>query len=86
MRKPDDFSDEIRAHVEFEADRLRGEGLSPEEARARARRSFGNLTGAEERFYESSRWTWLDLLGQNVRFGLRSGVAIDVAGILKYSR
>jgi hypothetical protein len=84
MRQPDDFREEIRAHVELEADRLRAQGLSDEEARAAARRSFGNLTGAEERFYESRRWTWLDLLAQNVRFGLRmlarnpgsSGVAI----------
>jgi predicted permease len=71
MRDPDDFREEIRAHVELEADRLRQQGLSAEEARAAARRSFGNLTGAEERYYESRRWTWLDLLAQNVRFGLR---------------
>jgi hypothetical protein len=27
MRKPDDFHEEIRAHVELEADRLRVQGL-----------------------------------------------------------
>jgi len=71
MRTPDDFNEEIRAHIELEADRLRAEGLSDAQAHAAARRTFGNVTGAEERYYESSRWTWLDLLAQNIRFGLR---------------
>jgi hypothetical protein len=31
MRNPDDFRQEIQAHVELEADRLREQGLSPEE-------------------------------------------------------
>jgi len=71
MRTPDDFREEIRAHVDLEADRLREQGLSPEEARAAARRSFGNVTAAEERYYESRRWVWLNLLAQDLRFGLR---------------
>jgi predicted permease len=70
-RTPDDFSAEIRAHVDMETDRLVGQGLSEPAARAAARRTFGNLTCAGERFYESRRWAWLDLLAQNVRFGLR---------------
>jgi predicted permease len=70
-RKPEDFSAEIRAHVELETARFMERGLSEPEARAAARRSFGNLTGAEERYYESGRWAWLDLLAQNARFGLR---------------
>jgi predicted permease len=71
MRNPDDFREEIRAHVELEADRLRDQGLSPEQARAAAQRSFGNVAAAEERYYESRRWVWLDLLAQNLRFGFR---------------
>ena len=71
MQSPDDFGEEIRAHIDLETDRLREQGLSPDEARAAAHRAFGNLTGAQERYYESRRWVWLDLLVQNVRFGLR---------------
>jgi len=71
MRNLDDFREEIRAHVELEADRLREQGLSLEQARAAARRSFGNVAAVEERYYESRRWVWLDLLAQNLRFGLR---------------
>jgi predicted permease len=70
-RKQGDFNAEIEAHLQFEADRLRKQGLSPEEARMAARRAFGNVTRAQERFYESGRWLWWDHLAQDVRFGLR---------------
>ena len=70
-RKVDDFSSEIEAHVELEIERLREQGLSEAEARARARRSFGNVLQAEERFYEAGRWLWWDHRRQDVRYGLR---------------
>jgi predicted permease len=70
-RKARDFSAEIEAHIQLESERLREQGLSEEEARAAARRSFGNLMQAEERFYESGRWLWWDHLRQDLRFGLR---------------
>jgi macrolide transport system ATP-binding/permease protein len=70
-RKFDDFTSEIKAHIEHEIVRLREQGLSEAEARATARRSFGNLLQAEERFYESGRWLWWDHLLQDLRFGLR---------------
>jgi predicted permease len=55
----------------LEADRLREEGLSEEEASAMARRNLGNITKAKERFYEAHRWRWLDHLWQDLGFGLR---------------
>ena len=70
-RKTSDFSAEIEAHIQHESERLRGQGLSEKEARAGARRSFGNVMQAEERFYESGRWLWWDHLWQDLRFGLR---------------
>ena len=70
-RKPGDFSAEIEAHLELEAQQLQEQGLSEEEARAAARRAFGNVTRARERFYESGRWLWWDHLVQDLRFGLR---------------
>jgi hypothetical protein len=70
-RKLDDFTSEIGAHIELEIERLREQGLSEEEARAAARRSFGNVMRAEERFYESSRWLWWDHFWQDTRYGLR---------------
>ncbi len=70
-RNQNDFNAEIDAHVELEAARLKEQGLSEEDARAAARRAFGNVTRAQERFYESGRWLWWDHLRQDVRFGLR---------------
>ncbi len=70
-RKSSDFSAEIEAHIQLELERLQEQGLGEQEARAAARRAFGNLTQAQERFYESGRWLWLDHLWQDVRFGLR---------------
>src|SRR3989442_14702230 len=70
-RKASDFSAEIEAHIQHESERLQEQGLSEEEARAAARRSFGNVMQAEERFYESGRWLRWDHLLQDLRFGLR---------------
>jgi predicted permease len=71
-RRPDDLADEIRAHVEIETDRLVAEGMSRDDARLAARRSFGSLAIAEERFYESHRWMWLDRARQDARGAWRS--------------
>ena len=70
-RKQSDFKAEIAAHIELETVRLKEQGLSEEEARVAARRAFGNVTQAEERFYESGRWLGWDHLAQDVRFALR---------------
>jgi predicted permease len=72
-RSQTDFSEEIRAHIQMEADRLRGEGLSEAEAFAQARREFGNVTRAQERFYESNR---LFLAVENALRDLRYGVRV----------
>src|SRR6516164_5747413 len=66
-----DFSSEIEFHLQLETERQREQGLSEEDARAAARRAFGNVMQAEERFYESHRWLWWDHLLQDVRIGLR---------------
>lgn len=72
-RRPDkDFHEEIRAHIALEADRLvEEEGLSPADALSAAHRAFGNVTHSRERFYESSRWRWLDHLGRDLRTSIR---------------
>jgi putative ABC transport system permease protein len=71
LRKLDDFNSEIQAHLQVEIERLREQGLSEEQARAAARRSFGNVMQAEERFYESSRWLWWDHFWHDLRYALR---------------
>ena len=70
-RKQSDFQEEIRAHLALEMDRLRAEGFSEEDARSEAQRAFGNLTRAEENFYEQGRWRVLDELIQDLRWFVR---------------
>src|SRR5579864_2482090 len=70
-RSTSDFDAEIEAHLQNEMERLREQGLSEEEARSAARRSFGNVLRTEERFYESGRVLWWDHFWQDIRFALR---------------
>lgn len=70
-RARSDFGAEIEAHIELEVERLREQGFSDEEARHTARRTFGNLTRVQERFYESGHWLWWDHFCQDIRFALR---------------
>jgi len=71
-RDTDDFAAEIESHLQFEIDRLQQEGLGADEARAAARRAFGNVARSTERFHESHRWAWWDRLMQDVRYAVRS--------------
>ena len=70
-RPQSDFSEELRAHLGLEIERLRAEGLSEDEAYHAAHRALGNLAIAGERFYESSRWMWLEHAMQDTRQCLR---------------
>jgi len=70
-RKPEDFSAEIEAHIQIEADRLNSTGMCEEAAQTAARRSFGNVASTIERFYERSRWMWWDQLKQDIRHSFR---------------
>jgi putative ABC transport system permease protein len=85
-RRPvDDFAAEIESHLQLEIDRLQAEGLTADEARAAARRTFGNTTLATEHFFESNRPRWRDQLAQDVRYAvrtLRKAPAFAAAAIL----
>jgi len=70
-RKSSDFRAEIDAHLQLEKERLREHGMSDEDAADTARRSFGNVTRAQEHFYESGRRLWWDHFWQDIRYALR---------------
>src|ERR1700722_17210819 len=70
-RSAEDFAEEINAHLELEADELKREGATDEEARRRARIEFGNVLAARERFYMRGRLEWLDNLARDMRFAVR---------------
>ena len=71
-RSAEDFAEEIKTHLELEADELRSSGLSEDKARWKARREFGSVRAAQERFNLKGRWVGLDKLLRDLRFGLRS--------------
>jgi putative ABC transport system permease protein len=71
-RSERDFADEIAANIAIHTDLFVAEGMNPEDARAAARRAFGNVTRAEERFYESRRVLWLDAVQRDIRSALRN--------------
>ena len=84
-RTHEDFYAELQAHLELETDRLVSEGMPPEEARSAAMRSFGNVVAAREKYYESSRWMWLEQLAQDLRYagrGLRHSKAFFATTVL----
>ncbi|HLJ25763.1 MAG TPA: ABC transporter permease [Candidatus Angelobacter sp.] len=70
-RRQSDFDDEIQAHLALEVARLQGEGMTPTEAEAAARRAFGNVASAQEHFYESSRWLWLEHIKRDLFYAVR---------------
>ena len=71
-RSAEDFAEEIKSHLESEAEELRREGLSGDEAKRKARSEFGNVQAARERFYLKDRWVRMDALMRDLRFGMRS--------------
>jgi putative ABC transport system permease protein len=70
-RSTHDFDEEMRAHVALEADALKSEGLSDDEARRHARVAFGNIQAAHEQFYLKSRVMWVDNLGRDLKHAVR---------------
>jgi putative ABC transport system permease protein len=71
-RKPvDDLEEEIRSHLEMEEQENLESGMPPDEAHYAARRRFGNVTLAQERSREMWGWNSVEMLWQDIRYGLR---------------
>jgi predicted permease len=71
-RSQDDFEDEIKSHLQLEIDRLVAEGMSPSEAERKARRNFGNVGVAEDRFYHGQRFASLRNAARDFKYGWRA--------------
>ena len=71
-RSAEDFAEEIRSHLELEADELRADGENEQDAVRRARIEFGNVRAAQELFYLKGRWQSFDKLMNDLRYGVRS--------------
>jgi macrolide transport system ATP-binding/permease protein len=70
-RSSNDFAEEIKSHLELEAEELRREGFSEDEARRRARVEFGSVQAARERFSVRNRAVWLENFVRDARFAVR---------------
>ncbi|HLJ50341.1 MAG TPA: ABC transporter permease [Bryobacteraceae bacterium] len=66
-----DLDDEITSHIEMRTEQLIAAGHTPGEARAAARRQFGNPTLAREHTRESHIFMTLETMLQDVAYGLR---------------
>lgn len=67
-----DMNEEMRFHIEMEAERLaRQRGLDPIEARRQAHVRFGGVEKFKEAGHDVHGWRWLDALLLDSRFSLR---------------
>jgi len=69
--REDDLDRELRAHLDLEAEELRQAGLTRGEAAYAARRALGNTTALKEAVRDMTRWTSLERLAQDLRYGAR---------------
>ena len=66
-----DLNDELRYHLEQKTQEFVARGLSPEEARCKARREFGGLEQSKENCRDTRRVNFIETFFQDIRFGLR---------------
>jgi len=71
-RSQRDFEDEIRSHLDLEVERLRSQGFSHQDAELAARRRFGNVGVAEDRFYHAQRLASVEDFGRDLRHAWRA--------------
>jgi macrolide transport system ATP-binding/permease protein len=81
-RRGESLREEMDLHLAEKAAELEADGMTPEDAKAEARRRFGNVTLK----HEDSREIWLTRfwseLTQDVRYGCRTMVANKVFSAL----
>jgi predicted permease len=66
-----ELQQEVEAHLQFLIDENLERGMAPEEARAAARRHFGNTTTIRERSYQSWQFPTIESLLQDIRYAAR---------------
>src|SRR5215470_4766660 len=66
------LDDEVQFHLEQQIAENLAAGMSREEARHAAMRTFGNATLTKEEARAAWGWTWLEHLAQDLRYGFRT--------------
>ena len=67
-----DLEEEMQFHLEMLAEKNRAAGLAGKEARAAARRRFGNVTWVKEEVHEMWTFIWIETVWQDLRYAARS--------------
>lgn len=67
-----DLDDEIAFDLAAEAEERVRAGVSWDDAERASQRDFGNVASLKEDVLESWGWTWLERLGQDLRYGART--------------
>ena len=67
-----DMAEELQAHLEMQAAANRAAGMDVDEARYAARRQFGGVDQVKETARAQRAGVWLETVGQDFLFGLRS--------------
>jgi len=65
------LSEELQFHLDHQISENVAAGMSIENARSAAMRTFGNPTLAREKARETWSWNWVDRLGQDISFATR---------------
>ena len=66
-----DIDEELRAHLEMEAEANREMGMTPEEARLSAAKSFGNVASIRDLAYEVRGGGFMESVWQDLRYSAR---------------
>src|SRR5215471_8316311 len=66
-----EIGDELQFHIDMRVEENIRRGMSPDEARRDAERSFGNLTRIKEQGYDVRGGRWLETVWQDLRYGMR---------------
>ncbi len=66
------LNDELEFHLEEQVAENIARGLSPEEARSAALRTFGNPALLRDQARSSWSWNWLESFAHDVRYGVRT--------------
>jgi hypothetical protein len=67
-----ELDEEIRLHLELETEKYLRAGMSPDEARRRARLAFGNVEMTKETYREGWGFVWLRDVIADTRYALRT--------------
>ncbi|HEV8411942.1 MAG TPA: permease prefix domain 1-containing protein, partial [Gemmatimonadaceae bacterium] len=72
------MAEELRFHLDMEAQLLQERGLAADRARAEARRRFGGVDRYNEELKDVRGARWISALGQDLRYAVRQALSYPV--------